>query len=62
MSMANRKHPVLVATRMDKRERALLGAAAELEGVTVKDLIRQIVLPVVAQRVARSAAELQVQG
>jgi hypothetical protein len=59
MTMANRKHPVLVATRMTKRERALVGAPAELEGVSVKDLLRSIVLPVVAERVASSAAEMQ---
>lgn len=57
--MANRKHPVLVATRTTKRERALIGAAAELEGISVKDLLRRIVLPVVAERVASCAAEFQ---
>ncbi len=61
-SMVKREHPVLVATRMTPRERKMVGVAAALEGVTVKDLLRNIVLPVVAARVARSGVELQEQG
>jgi uncharacterized protein (DUF1778 family) len=56
----NRKHPILTATRLTANERALVNAAAELEGITVKDLIRSIVLPEVAERVTRSAEELRV--
>ena len=58
----NRKHPVLTATRFTHRERALVNLAAEIEGVTVKDLLRGIVLPAVAERVARSAEEMARQG
>ncbi len=60
--MAEHKHSVLVATRMTPRERKMVGVAAALDGLTVKDLLRQIVLPVVAARVARSGVELQEQG
>ncbi len=55
--MAKRKHPILIATRVTPRERALIDAAAGLDGVTVKDLLRRIVLPAAAERVARAAGE-----
>lgn len=56
--MPNRRHPVVVAARLTERERALIGAAAELEGVTIHDLLRRIVLPAAALRVAASAQEI----
>lgn len=56
--MAQHEHSILVATKMTPRERKMVGVAAALEGVTVKDLLRTIVLPVVAERVARSGVDL----
>lgn len=60
--MANRRLPLLVATRVDARERALIDAAAELEGLTTTQLVRRILLPAVAERVSRAAGELVRQG
>jgi len=57
-AVENRKHAVLTATRLTERERALVDMAAKMEGVTVKDLIRGIVLPAVSERVASAAAEI----
>jgi uncharacterized protein (DUF1778 family) len=54
-----REHPILVATRMTERERKLIGVAAALEGTTVKDYLRRVVLPVAKERVARAAEELR---
>jgi len=60
--MANRKHPVLVATRVTVGERAIIEAAAEMEGQSVSTLLRRIVLPAVGERVAREAATLRQAG
>lgn len=57
--MEQQKPSVLVATRVTPRERKMVGVAAALEGVSIDRLLRQIVLPVVADRVARSGVELQ---
>jgi uncharacterized protein (DUF1778 family) len=56
--MENRVRPHLVATRVTRPERALIEAAAALEGMTVTDLLRGIVLPAVASRVTRAAGEV----
>ena len=56
--MTQQKPSVLVATRMTPRERKMVGVAAALEGVSIDRLVRQIVLPAVAERVARSGMEL----
>ena len=60
--MAQQKPSVLVATRMTPRERKMVGVVAALEGVSIDRLLRTIVLPVVAERVARSGMELGEQG
>ena len=62
--MPKRRYPVMVATRVTQKERAVLDAAARIEGVSVNDLLRRIVIPAVVERVATSAAEMkgQVQG
>lgn len=57
--MAQQKPSILVATRMNPRERKMVGVAAALEGVTIDRLVRQIVLPVVEERVARSGVVMQ---
>ncbi|CAN5188240.1 hypothetical protein BH24GEM2_BH24GEM2_13820 [soil metagenome] len=47
---------------MTPRERKMVGVAAALEGMTIDRLLRTIVLPAVAERVARSGMELSEQG
>ena len=56
--MAQHKPSVLVATRMTPRERKMVGVVAALEGMTIDRLLRTIVIPVVAERAARSGVEL----
>lgn len=48
----------VVAARVSETERALLRAAASVEGVPVATLLRRIVLPAVAERVTRTAQEV----
>jgi NifB/MoaA-like Fe-S oxidoreductase len=57
--MARRRFPVLVATRVTEKERAMIGAAAEAEGLTIGGLVRKLLLPGVARLVAQAASELQ---
>lgn len=57
--MVQQKPSILLATRVTPRERKMVGVAAALEGVSIDRLLRTIVLPVVAERVARSGVELQ---
>jgi uncharacterized protein (DUF1778 family) len=57
--MANRRHPILVATRVTARERALIDAAAKVECVSVNDLLRAIVLPEVGRRLAKQVSSLE---
>jgi hypothetical protein len=52
----------MVATRVSEKERAVVDAAARIEGITVHELLRQIVIPAVAERVAISATEMQSQS
>lgn len=47
-----------MATRVSKRERVLIDTAAELEGLSMTDLLREIVLPAAAARVAQHAQQL----
>lgn len=51
---ANRRFPVLLATRVTKRERALVDACAEMTGMNVTRLIRSILMPEVARRLTNS--------
>ncbi len=60
--MANRRHPLMVATRVTRTERALIDAAAEAKGVTVTEFLRDIVLPAVGREVAAHAAALRGSG
>ena len=48
---------VITAVRLDRSERAMVNAAAELGRVTVSELLRSIVLPEVTRRVAMAAVE-----
>ncbi|MFC1791914.1 hypothetical protein ACFL0I_05595 [Gemmatimonadota bacterium] len=48
--MAERRFPVLTATRFTEAERALIDAVARVEGVTVTTLLRRMVLPQVRDR------------
>lgn len=56
-SRAKRRRPVVLSTRITDRERALVDAAAALEGVPVSSLVRTIIVPAARQRVANAAAE-----
>jgi uncharacterized protein (DUF1778 family) len=56
--MAKRTHEVLTATRLSPAERRTLEAAAALEGVTITELMRRIVLPAVGRRLVEAAADL----
>lgn len=56
--MAKRRHPVLVATRVTKGERAIIDAAASICGMPVSQMVREIVLPEVSRRVQATAAEV----
>ena len=54
--MAARRHPVVVATRVTRTERALIDACAEMEGVNVTLLIRNILMPAIGRRLTRDRA------
>ena len=60
--MANRQHPLMVATRVTPIERAMIDAAAEARGVSVTALLRGIVLPAVGREVEAHAATLTERG
>lgn len=57
--MPIRRRPYLVATRVTRAERVMIEAVAETQGVTVTELLREIVLPAVGERVAAQANELR---
>lgn len=56
--MSNRRRPFIVSTRTTRAEKALIRAVADAEGVSVCDLLHRILLPAVAERVTRQAAEI----
>ena len=56
--MANRRYPVVVATRVTTSERALIDAAAAMDGLPISELVRNAVLPAVRERLER---EMQLQ-
>jgi len=56
--MAERRFPVLVATRVTRCERAMIVAAAASSGLNVSTLIRRILLPAVGEHLAAEAAVL----
>lgn len=56
--MANRTHPVLVATRVTAPQRALIEAAAKAKGMTITELVREALLPVARQAIEDSLGVL----
>ena len=54
--MARRKHPHLVATRLDTPQRDLTFFAASLDGITVTEFVRRALLPAVQERINRATS------
>lgn len=51
-----RNNPILVATRVTLRQRAVIDAAAAAEGVSISELLREIIVPAAAARLTASVA------
>ena len=56
-----RRNPILVATRVTRRDRAKINAAARAEGLTVTGLLRRIVLTAVNSPAGDDASALDPQ-
>lgn len=50
----NRTHPVLVATRVTRSERAIIDAAAAAADISVSELLRTIIVPAATARLTAS--------
>jgi hypothetical protein len=53
--MARRRRPEVVSTRVFERDRALIRALAEAEGLSVSEAVYRLLLPAVRQRLAEVA-------
>ena len=51
-----RERPVVVSTRVAPAERGRIRAVAEADGVTVSELLHQLVMPQVNDRLSRDLA------
>ena len=57
--MPNRRHPFTIAARVDHAEKALLEAAARVEGGTINDLVRAAVIPLARERLGAALQEFE---
>jgi hypothetical protein len=57
--MTRRERPEVVSTRVVARERALIRALAEAEGVSVCEVLHRVLIPAVRERLAALAGAEQ---
>ncbi len=55
--MVERRRPVVVSARVTRPERIMVEAAAEIEGVTVSELLHRLAMPRVREIVTELATD-----
>lgn len=56
--MSSTERLVLVGTRVSPSERAVIGAAASLEGETIDAFLRRLVVPAASARLEQAARQI----
>ncbi len=56
--MERRKRRFLTAMRLDHQQKAMVDVVAEIEGVSVDELLRSIVIPAIAERLSERVTEI----
>lgn len=54
-----RERPIVVSTRVDPRERALIRALADIEEVSISEALHRLLVPAVRERLAELAMPSQ---
>jgi hypothetical protein len=55
--MAKRERPVVVSTRVTPRERSLIAAIAQAEGISICEVLHRMVMPAVRERITELLAQ-----